>query len=71
MPRCVASFRSPVWGPRVRACHAWSLLDNLEWRSGFTRLFGLVHTDFRTQERTIKDSGSWSGRVAAANRLDA
>jgi beta-glucosidase len=26
--------------------------------------------DFRNQKRTIKDSGLWYGRVAAANRLD-
>jgi beta-glucosidase len=26
--------------------------------------------DYRDQKRTIKDSGYWYGRVAAANRLD-
>jgi len=26
--------------------------------------------DFRSQKRTIKDSGLWYGRVAAANRLN-
>ncbi len=56
-------------GARVRAYHAWSLLDNLEWGSGFTRRFGLVHVDFKTQKRAIKDSGRWYGRVAAANHL--
>ena len=56
-------------GAKVRAYHAWSLLDNLEWRAGFTRRYGLVHVDFATQARTIKDSGLWYGRVAAANRL--
>ena len=57
-------------GARVRAYHAWSLLDNFEWGSGYTQRFGLTYVDFATQKRTIKDSGYWYGRVAAANRLD-
>ena len=38
---------------------AWSLLDNFEWAWGFTRRFGIVHVDFETQRRTVKDSGLW------------
>lgn len=57
-------------GARVRAYHAWSLLDNFEWAEGHTERYGLIYTDFRSQERTIKDSGYWYGRVAASNRLD-
>ena len=57
-------------GANVRAFHAWSLLDNFQWGEGFTERYGLIHTDFRSQKRTIKDSGYWYGRVAAANRLD-
>jgi beta-glucosidase len=62
--------RAMADGARVRAYHAWSLLDNFEWNSGYTQRFGLTHVDFATQKRTIKDSGLWYGRVAAANRLD-
>jgi beta-glucosidase len=57
-------------GARVRAYHAWSLLDNFEWGSGYAQRYGLVHVDFVTQKRTIKDSGNWYSRVAAANRLE-
>jgi beta-glucosidase len=57
-------------GARVRAFHAWSALDNFEWNDGFTQRYGLTYVDYRDQKRTVKDSGLWYGRVAAANRLD-
>ena len=57
-------------GARVRAFHAWTLLDNFQWAEGYTERYGLIYTDFRNQKRTIKDSGLWYSRVAASNRLD-
>ena len=57
-------------GARVRAYHAWSLIDNFEWADGYSQRYGLTYVDFRNQKRTVKDSGLWYGRVAAANRLD-
>jgi beta-glucosidase/6-phospho-beta-glucosidase/beta-galactosidase len=50
--------------------HAWTLLDNFQWAEGYTERYGLIYTDFRSQKRTIKDSGLWYSKVAASNRLD-
>ncbi len=57
-------------GARVRAYHAWTLLDNFQWAQGYTERYGLIYTDFRSQKRVIKDSGYWYSRVAASGRLD-
>ncbi len=37
----------------------WSLLDNFEWASGYEKRFGIVHVDYATQRRTLKDSALW------------
>ena len=51
-------------GADVRGYFAWSFLDNFEWGFGFSKRFGLVHVDYATQLRTVKDSGLWYGRLA-------
>lgn len=56
-------------GADVRGYHAWSLLDNFEWAEGFGQRFGLSYVDFKTQKRTLKDSGRWYARVAEENRV--
>jgi beta-glucosidase len=45
----------------------WSLLDNMEWQSAYKERFGLIHVDFNTQVRTVKESGKWYKGVIASN----
>lgn len=50
----------------VRGYYAWSLLDNLEWASGWTKKFGLIRVDPATGTRTRKDSAGWYRDLIAA-----
>ena len=54
--------------PVVGYCH-WSLLDNFEWKLGYAQRFGLVHVDYDTLERTVKDSGRAYAEIARRNGL--
>jgi beta-glucosidase len=56
-------------GAPVKGYFHWSLLDNFEWAEGYATRFGLVHTDFATQNRTMKRSGSLYGEIAGANAI--
>ena len=47
---------SAVENPITRYYH-WSFIDNFEWREGERERFGLVHIDYKTQKRTVKESG--------------
>ncbi|HLS26055.1 MAG TPA: GH1 family beta-glucosidase [Beutenbergiaceae bacterium] len=58
-------------GVDVRGYLAWSLLDNFEWAFGYDKRFGIVHVDYATQQRTIKDSGHWYRDLLAAHRAAA
>jgi beta-glucosidase len=65
-----ATVAAAADGVPVDGYFAWSLLDNLEWTSGFAQRFGLVWVDHATQRRIIKDSGHWFARLAATRALD-
>jgi beta-glucosidase len=46
-------------GAPVKGYFAWSLVDNFEWAEGYSKRFGLVHIDYATQRRRLKDSAKW------------
>jgi beta-glucosidase len=46
-------------GIPVNGFFNWTLLDNFEWAEGYHPRFGLVHVDFETQQRTLKNSAYW------------
>jgi beta-glucosidase len=52
-------------GIDIRGYICWTLLDNFEWAEGYSKRFGLVHVDFDTQERTMKDSGKAFAKLNA------
>ncbi|GHH85031.1 beta-glucosidase [Streptomyces sulfonofaciens] len=63
-----AALRARAEGADLRGYFVWSLMDNFEWALGYTRRFGIVHVDYATQRRTVKDSGHWFAGVARRSR---
>ena len=44
-------------GLPVQRYYHWCFCDNFEWLEGQSARFGLVHIDYDTQQRTVKESG--------------
>jgi beta-glucosidase len=57
-------------GVPVKGYFHWSLMDNFEWAFGYGPRFGLVYVDYKTQKRTIKDSGRWFRQVIKKNGIE-
>ncbi len=55
-------------GVDVRGYFVWSFLDNFEWALGYSKRFGIVHVDYATQQRTLKDSACWYRDFIATQR---
>jgi beta-glucosidase len=61
--------RAIAAGVPLRGYFVWSLMDNFEWAHGYSKRFGLVYVDYRTQRRVLKTSAHWVRRVIAANAM--
>ena len=55
-------------GVDVRGYFVWSLMDNYGWSFGYERRFGIVHVDYTTQQRTLKNSALALRQFLAARR---
>jgi beta-glucosidase len=55
-------------GVPLKGYFVWSLMDNFEWAHGYSKRFGVVHVDYATQQRRLKDSGRWYADFLRAHR---
>jgi beta-glucosidase len=54
----------------VRGYFAWSAFDNFEWMLGYAKTFGIIAVNRETQERIVKPSARYLGRIARDNAFD-
>ncbi|WP_431924288.1 GH1 family beta-glucosidase [Amycolatopsis tucumanensis] len=64
-----AAHAALAQGVDLRGFSYWSLLDNFEWAEGYSKRFGLVHVDYRTQVRTMKRSAHFYADVIRDNAV--
>ena len=64
-----ATLAARAEGAPVRGYFVWSLFDNFEWGWGYAMRFGIVHIDFKTQERLVKASGRWYAELARSGAI--
>ncbi len=64
-----AAWQAIQDGVDLRGYFVWSLLDNFEWGHGYQQFFGVVHVDYATQRRTLKDSALYLREVAIENAV--
>lgn len=62
-----AAHQAMQAGVPLRGYFVWSLMDNYEWTFGYSQRFGIIYTDYATQERSIKQSGYFYQDVIARN----
>jgi beta-glucosidase len=66
-----ACHRAIQAGVNLRGYVHWTSIDNYEWAEGIAPRFGLIHVDFKTQERTPKQSAYLYRDIIRRNGLSA
>ncbi len=56
-------------GVNLQGYFLWSMMDNFEWASGYTRRFGICYVDFSTGRRVPKSSAFWYASLVRENLL--
>jgi beta-glucosidase len=64
-----AAHRAIEEGYPLQGYYVWTLLDNFEWAYGRDRRFGLLYTDYATQQRIPKASFHWYQECIRQNRI--
>lgn len=73
-PYFIIAHLEKVWqaiqeGISVKGYFYWSLIDNFEWDSGFSKRFGLFEIDFKTQKRTPRESARIYKEICTKNEI--
>ena len=64
---CIWAHAAIDAGVPLAGYFAWSLMDNFEWAEGYNKRFGIVHVDYETQRRTVKDSALFFSAAIGRN----
>ena len=60
-----AAHRALQEGVKLKGYYVWSLIDNFEWAHGYSKRFGVVYVDYKSQARILKSSANWYREVIA------
>ncbi|MGL4338051.1 MAG: GH1 family beta-glucosidase [Turicibacter sp.] len=66
----VAMHEAILQGVKLDGYYVWSLMDNFEWAFGYRPRFGIVHVDYKTLKRTVKQSAIWYKGVIESNGFE-
>lgn len=66
----VAVWKAMSTGVNIPGYMYWSALDNLEWLFGFSKNFGLIDVDPRTEKRTLRKSAHLYEEIAKSKEIN-
>jgi beta-glucosidase len=64
-----SAHRAIQAGYPLRGYFLWTLMDNFEWAYGYQRRFGLLYTDYASQQRIPKASFGWYQACIQQNQV--